>query len=99
MAGKLNIFQKTMLQWSSLHAYNAVHVVRVPRSLDLPRLSHVIDDELEQLGLTGLSIDQRKGTFEYRGGTVRYELKMVPAASTMHETLARRDGDAVEHSF
>ena len=89
MAGKLNIFQMTMLQWNSLHAYNAVHVVRVPRPLDLPRLSHLIDGELEQLGLTGLSIDQGKGTFEYRGGPVRYELKVVAAASNMHTTLAR----------
>ncbi len=46
--------------------YNAVHVVRVPQPLDLPRLSHIIDGEMEQLGLTGLSIDKRKGTFEYR---------------------------------
>ena len=89
MTGKLNIFQKTMLQWNSMHAYNAVHVVRVPQALDLERLGHVIDTELEQLGLTGLWIDERRGAFEYRGGPVRNELKGVAAAPDVHAAIER----------
>jgi hypothetical protein len=77
MVGKLNIFQKTMLQWNNLHPYNAVHVVRVSRPLDLPRLTRTINEELERLDLTGLSIDKAQGTFQYRGGPGDYSLRML----------------------
>ncbi len=87
MVGKFNIFQKTMLRWNSMHAYNAVHVVRVPQPLDLERLGRVIDTEMEQLGLTGLWIDRRRGIFEYRGGPVRNELKEVPRSPTLHAAV------------
>ena len=87
MAGKLNIFQRTMLQWNGPHAYNAVHVVRVSESLDLPRLSHIIDSEMEKLCLTGLSIDQRKGRFEYHGGPVRNEVKRVERTQSIHTAI------------
>jgi len=75
MLGKFNIFQKTMLQWNEMHPYSAVHVVRIPESLDLARLNQLIDRELEQLGLTGLVIDKKRGTFEYRGGSLHNELR------------------------
>ena len=65
MRGKFNIFQKTMLQWNEMHPYSAVHIVRIPEPLDLTRLTQLIDRELEELGLTGLVIDKRRGTFEY----------------------------------
>ena len=77
MLGKFNIFQKTMLQWNEMHPYSAVHVVRIPEPLDLTRLNQLIDRELEQLGLTGLVIDKRRGTFEYRGGSLHNELKVL----------------------
>jgi hypothetical protein len=87
MVGKLNIFQKTMLQWSSLHPYNAVHVVRVGRPLDLPRLTRTINEELERLGLTGLSIHRAQGTFEYRGGPGNYRLRMLSGVEDNHSLV------------
>jgi hypothetical protein len=99
MAGKLNIFQRTMLQWNGPHAYNAVHVVRVPQSLDLPRLSHVIDSEMEQLCLTGLSIDNQRGVFEYRGGPVRNELKRVESGPDINAVIGREMETQVNTSF
>ena len=77
MLGKLNIFQKTMLQWNEMHPYSAVHVVRIPEPLDLSRLNQLIDRDLEELGLTGLVIDKRRGTFEYRGGPLHNKLKVL----------------------
>ncbi len=67
MRGKLNSFQKTMLQWNHLHAYNAVHGVRMAGDLDLPRLTIVINDFLEQCGLTRLTLDLQRKTFDYGG--------------------------------
>ncbi len=99
MAGKLNIFQKTMLQWNEMHPYNAVHVVRVPQAPDLGRLSHIIDSEMEQLCLTGLSIDKQKGVFEYHGGPVRNELKRVESASNIHAVIGKEMEAQLNTSF
>jgi len=88
-----------MLQWNGLHAYNAVHVVRVPQSLDLPRLSHVIDGEMEATCLTRLSIDNQRGVFEYRGGPVRNELEEGWRVLRTYTPSSEEMGDAGEHLF
>src|SRR4051812_1748283 len=76
---KLNSLQRTMLQWNSMHPYNAVHVVRIPHVLDLDRLTEVINGTLETLGLTGLALDSEAGTFHYRGGPALCEIKTLTA--------------------
>ncbi len=57
-----------MLRWRDLHPYSAVHVVRVLRDLDAPRLSAMIDSELCARGLTGLVLDVARERYEYTGG-------------------------------
>lgn len=85
--GKLNIFQRTVHLWNGMHAYNAVHVVRIDRPLDESRLREVIHDELMRLGLTGLVLDKRKGTFEYQGGPPQIDLKLIQGGATSREIL------------
>ena len=63
MQGRLNIFQKSMLQWNDLHPYNAIHVVRIPAPLDLEQLKKVIGRRLEQERLASVFIDRRAGTY------------------------------------
>ncbi len=99
MAGKLNIFQRTMLQWNAMHAYNAVHVVRVPRTLDPTRLTRQINDELEPLGLTGLSIDPRRGTLQYHGGPAQNELKVVQGGPNVLAILQKEMESQLNTSF
>jgi hypothetical protein len=99
MVGKLNIFQKTMLQWSGVHPYNAVHVARVGRPLDLPRLTRTINEELERLGLTGLSIDRARGTFHYEGGPGDYRLRVLPGVEDNGSLLQREMETEVNTSF
>jgi hypothetical protein len=77
MRGKLNSFQKTMLQWNHLHAYNAVHVVRMAGDLDLPRLTGVINDFLAQRGLTHLTLDLQRQTFDYGGGSGELLIQVI----------------------
>jgi hypothetical protein len=72
--GRVNLFQAAMLRWRELHPYSAVHVVRIERPLDAPRLSAIIDTQLRALGLTGLVLDARRGRFEYRGGPAEIAL-------------------------
>jgi len=77
MNGKLHIFQKTMLLWDEIHPYNAVHVIRIPQSLDLPRLTGIIQKRLEMYHLTGFVLDRKRKRFFYRGGAADVDIKIV----------------------
>jgi hypothetical protein len=77
MQGRLNAFQLSMLQWNELHPYNAVHVVRIPESLDLERLKQAITVTLEGKGLTGLTLDPSAGAYQYHGGPASAEIKLI----------------------
>jgi NRPS condensation-like uncharacterized protein len=79
MPGRLNIFQQTMLQWTELHPYNAIHVVRVPARLDRERLTQVAGRTLERLGLTGLTLDVPRKEYRYEGGPARCDIKLLIA--------------------
>lgn len=83
MPGRLNIFQRTTLQWNELHPYNAVHCVEVPMSLDLEQLRKMIRSTLESHGLTGLAVDRKARTYQYRGGPAREEITRVAAGHNM----------------
>ncbi|HEX5222321.1 MAG TPA: hypothetical protein VFZ59_22400 [Verrucomicrobiae bacterium] len=80
MPGRLNIFQRVMLQWNELHPYNAVHVVRIQAVLDPERLGNVIRHLLVRLGLTGLQMDTSHGGYDYQGGPAQCEIKLVSEA-------------------
>jgi hypothetical protein len=86
MQGRLNSFQKSMLQWNELHPYNAVHVVRVPVALEFDRLKEIIAAILEAQGLTGLMLNKSAGTFQYHEGPSSLEIKLLAVdASVSHE--------------
>jgi NRPS condensation-like uncharacterized protein len=87
MRGRLNSFQKTMLQWNHLHAYNAVHVVRVADELDRSRLTGVINDLLAQHGLTHLTLDLQRKTFGYGGGAGELAVQIVAGSGHSQEDL------------
>ena len=42
--GRLNAFQRVMLQWSELHPYNAVHTYRLSGPLCLQSLQQAIQE-------------------------------------------------------
>ena len=88
MRGRLNRFQRAMLDWNELHPYNAVHVVRVPAALDLPRLREAIQETLAGLGLTNLAVDRDGGAFQYGGGPVVSEITLIEDGSPAGSSLA-----------
>ena len=57
--GKLNVFQRLMLQWSELHPYNAVHVYKIARCLapETFRESLRATCQAEGLGIVRLAPD------------------------------------------
>ena len=77
MPGRLNIFQKSMLQWNALHPYSAIHVVRLAGSLDATRLRTCINAIVEKRGLTRLNLDSQHCTFQYDGGRADCEIQTV----------------------
>lgn len=85
--GRLNLFQRMMLRWRSLHPYNPVHVLRVPAALDAQRLREVVAARLEALGLTGLEVDAARGRFRYAGGRAEVDLSVLPATTGAAQVL------------
>lgn len=76
-SGRLNSFQKTMLQWNDMHPYNAVHVVRIPAVLNAEELRRSLHFVLQQRGLTNLVVDRRKNCFAYLGGEASCDFKLI----------------------
>src|SRR5262245_32424054 len=95
MHGRLNSFQKTMLQWDDLHPYNAVHVVRIPGVLNTERLRLSVGSRLEQHGLTQLELNRTANTYAYHGGRWEGGLKIIPAG---HDLLGAL-GAEMEHQL
>lgn len=89
MKGKLNSFQRSVLQWNDIQAYNAVEVMKIPGMLDLQRLNLVINSELEQLGLTGFFIDRSRGTFCYLGGPADYRVEPIAVDAEMEIVIQK----------
>jgi hypothetical protein len=83
--GRLNTFQRTMLLWDEMHAYNAVHIARVPTPLEAVRLRAVLAKVLEERGLTGLRIDAK--AYEFRGGAAVIDLAVCDDGADVRETL------------
>jgi hypothetical protein len=85
--GKLNFFQKTMLQWNDIHPYHAVHVLRIPAAFNSERLGGTINSILENHGLTGLTLDRNSGTFQYAGGPERCEINFLAGGENIQGAL------------
>jgi hypothetical protein len=77
MLGRLNTFQKTMLQWDAMHPYSAVHVVQVRGALDATRLRTFIHTTVEKRGLTHLTLDCKRFNYEYQGGPASCEIRSL----------------------
>ncbi len=77
MSGRLNSFQKTMLQWNDLYPYNAVHVLRVHDNLEFEKLRRAVNTTLEAQGLTSLTLDRSRGAYRYDAGPARCEIKLI----------------------
>lgn len=87
MKGRLNIFQRTMLDWNELHPYNAVHIARVPGTVDPHRLTRIVQATLESHGLTNLALSRASGRFDYAGGPANVEFTVLDGSEDPHASL------------
>ena len=76
-----------MLLWDEMHAYNAVHVVRVPAAFDAERLRGGLSRVLEDRGLTGLHLDAKGRAFEFCGGAAVIDLAVCDGRDDPREAL------------
>jgi len=79
--GKLNLFQRMMLRWRSLHPYNAVHVARVARAFDAELARERIAATLARWGIGGFTLDAARRRYVYRGGVVAPQVDVLECAS------------------
>ena len=77
VSGKLNEFQRTMLQWSGLHPYNAVHVARVTAPISPERFARATSHVLAEAGLTNYAVREKGGAYRYEGGAVEVVLLVL----------------------
>ena len=101
LPGRLNTFQRSMLLWDEMHAYNAVHVARVAASLDATRLRGVLAKVLADRGLTGLHMDAKGRAFEFRGGAAVIDLAVcegVEARETLRAETERQINLRFDHT-
>ncbi len=87
LQGRLNAFQKTMLDWNELHPYNAVHVVRVSGKAEVAQLQEVIRDALVFRGLVGLTLNRKQGSFQFAGHGAPADINVIEAGDDPFETL------------
>ena len=99
MTGRLNAFQKSMLQWNDLHAYNAVHVVQIPGEPALAGLPASIHATLEKRGLTFLTLDRVSNHFQYEGGREGCEIQFVENEGNPVGALAAEIGRQLNLPF
>lgn len=78
-----------MLQWNELHPYNAVHVVRIPATLEAERLKSIVSRTLESLGLTRLSLDRKAGTYRFAGGPPVCDVNVFDGGEHPRAVLSR----------
>ena len=89
LAGRLNLFQRTMLDWRELHPYIAVHAARIARAARRrARPGAPSTTTLDARGLTGLELDRARGRYEWRGGPSACALEVVDAGPDWQATLA-----------
>lgn len=99
MRGRLNVFQRTMLQWDSYYPYNAVFLMKLPGRLNEERLRASLDTVIGRLGIGTFSFDSVRGTYEYPGGQPQVELRVVPGGGDSRQAVDDEVGLQLNRRF
>jgi len=68
-AGRLNAFQRLMLQWSELHPYNAAHIYRIAKPFSPNDLVDSIRETFQATGTGWVEIEGRGASFRHEADT------------------------------
>ncbi len=88
--GRLNAFQRVMLQWSELHPYNAAHTYQLSGPLKLPALRQAIREALDHNGLGIAEIDPDGVWYRHEadGSPQSGEVELVGGEGAAEDRLA-----------
>ncbi|MEE9452328.1 MAG: hypothetical protein V3V61_06190 [Gammaproteobacteria bacterium] len=93
MRTKLNIFQRVMLLWDHIHAYNAVHIVKVPNIFDIDKLKKITSGYFQVNNLGALSLSQNKKQL-YHKAHPNIEIKVLKnntdETTTLHQEIQKQ---------
>jgi NRPS condensation-like uncharacterized protein len=64
-SGRINAFQRLMLQWSELHPYNAAHIYRIARPMAPETLAEAVRQTYSATGIGIVDVDTAGLTFRY----------------------------------
>jgi NRPS condensation-like uncharacterized protein len=78
-----------MLQWSRLHPYNAVHVVKVAEAVSPARFEEKINSVLQAAHLGQVSIDEARGTYRIFPSPTRCTPRAIGESDEPLEALYR----------
>ncbi|MBA4371386.1 MAG: hypothetical protein C0402_00840 [Thermodesulfovibrio sp.] len=107
MRGRLNIFQRTMLQWDSFHPYNVVFLMKIPGRLDQEKLRSSLDSVIERFRIGEFSFDRTLGTYEYAGEYAgeyadrqpKAELRIIPEGEDCLQAVRNEVGLQMNRRF
>src|SRR5260370_36431427 len=79
-AARLNVFQRLVRQWDTVHPYNAAQVLRLRGKPDLLTIRRAWHSTLATLGLGPVCVRGRQFHFEaVNGNAVKYNVPLVAA--------------------
>jgi len=89
LIGRLNAFQRVMLQWSELHPYNAAHTYRLSGPLSMPSLRQAVRDAFDHNGLGVVEIDPKGVWFRHEAEelSLPHEIEVVAGDESPEERL------------
>ena len=85
-SGRLNAFQRLMLQWSELHPYNATHVYRLARPFAPATLAAAIRQTYRATGLGIVEVDADNHSYRYQTDHAP-EIEIVDGGADPESTL------------
>jgi NRPS condensation-like uncharacterized protein len=88
-----------MLQWSHLHPYNAVHVIKVAVPVSPETFEDRINFVLASAGLGTVSIDEATGRYEFQPTAPRVRPRLLSAGSAPERALHQEIADQLNEPF
>ena len=97
--GKLNSFQRMMLNWEDLHPYVAVHALRLPRPLPHTLLMDSAHSILAEAGLNSISLESSRRRYRWGDFDFRPEVALIPEADEPIQALEREIARQLNRGF
>jgi len=88
-SARLNVFQRLVRQWDTVHPYNAAQVLRIAGKPDVLALRRAWHATLGVLGLGPVQVAGRQFHFQaINGNAAKYTVPVLPPETPLHEHIS-----------